>query len=68
MSDQGTTRAAACADIHGAAHEPVGGKHASRRTFLKAGGGLIADTAAQVFPAAAAAQGTAAADNGRRTS
>src|SRR5262245_12253306 len=65
-TDQGTAHAVACPDIHGAGHELVGGKQASRRTFLKAGGGLIADTAAQVFPTAAAAQGTAAADNGPR--
>jgi len=62
MSDQNTT-AAAYADIHTAGHEPVGGKQASRRTFLKASGGLIAGAAAQVAPAAAA-QGTVAADNG----
>ena len=44
--------------IDGAEHELVSGKQASRRTFLKAGGGLIAGAAAQVSPAAAAAQGT----------
>src|SRR5262245_39491055 len=53
MSDQGTTHGKACAEIHGVGHEPVGGEQASRRTFLKAGGGLIAGTAAQVFPGAA---------------
>src|SRR5262245_43647138 len=57
MNDQGTTHAAACADIHGAGYEPASGKQASRRTFLKASGGLIAGTAAQVFPAAAADDG-----------
>jgi len=35
-----------------------------RRSFLKASGGLIAGAAAQVSPAAAAAQGTVAADKG----
>ena len=63
MSDQNTTAAAAYADIHTAGHEPVGGKQASRRTFLKASGGLIAGAAAQVAPAAAP-QGAVAADDG----
>src|SRR6516164_5211645 len=63
MSDQSTTRAAAYADIHGAGHEPVGGKQASRRTFLKASGGLIAGAAAQVSPAVAP-QGAVSADHG----
>src|SRR5262245_66182953 len=60
MSDQNTTAAAAYAT---AGHEPVGGKQASRRTFLKASGGLIAGAAAQVAPAAAP-QGAVAADDG----
>ena len=64
MSDQSTTRAAAYVDIHGAGHEPVGGKQATRRTFLKASCGLIAGAATQVSPAVAAAQG--AVDNGPR--
>ena len=53
----------AYADIHGAGHEPVGGKQASRRTFLKASGGLIAGAAAQVSPAVAP-QGAVSADHG----
>src|SRR5262245_65896704 len=64
MSDQSTTRAAAYADIHGAGGEPLGGKQACRRTFLKASGGLIAGAAAQLSPAGAAAQGAVAADHG----
>ena len=63
MSDQSTTRAAAYADIHTTGHEPVGGKQASRRTFLKASGGLIAGAAAQVSPAVAP-QGAVSADHG----
>src|SRR5262245_3577528 len=66
MSDQSTTRAAAYGDIHRAGDEPVGGKQACRRTFLKASGGLIAGAAAQVSSAAAVAQGAVAADNGPR--
>src|SRR5262245_36895747 len=66
MSDQSTPGAAAYADIHGMGYEPVDGKQASRRTFLKASGGLIAGAAAQVSPAAVAAQGAIAADNGPR--
>jgi hypothetical protein len=66
MSDQSTSRTAAYADSHKAGHELVGGKQASRRTFLKASGALIAGVAAQVSPAAAAAQGAVAADNGPR--
>src|SRR5262249_19654504 len=62
MSDQSTTGVAAYADIHGAGHEPVGGKQASRRTFLKAG--LIARATVQVSPAVAAGHRTRAADNG----
>ena len=64
MSDQSTTRAAAYADIHTTGHEPVGGKQASRRTFLKASGGLIAGAATRVSSAAAAAQSAVAAENG----
>src|SRR5262249_39338671 len=66
MSDQSTTRAAAYADIHGAGGEPLGGKQACRRTFLKASGGLIAGAAAQLSPAGAAAQGAVAAEHGSR--
>src|SRR5262249_6014295 len=51
------------AGFHRAGHEPVGGKQASRRTFLRASGGWAA---AQVSSAAAAAQGAVAADNGPR--
>src|SRR5262245_17700860 len=66
MSEQRASRAAAYADSHRAGRELVGGKQASRRTFLKASGGLIAGAAAQVSPAAAVAQGAAAAANGPR--
>jgi len=62
MSDQNTSAAAAYPDIHTAGHEPVGGT--SRRTFLKASGGLIAGAAPQVPSVAAAAQGAVAAENG----
>ena len=65
MSDQNTSAAAAYPDIHTAGHEPVGGT--SRRTFVKASGGLISGAAAQVVPAAAA-QDAVAADHGRPTS
>src|SRR5262245_2022373 len=53
MSDQNTTAPTAYADISYGEARAVGGKQASRRTFLKASGGLIAGAAAQVAPAAA---------------
>ena len=66
MCDQNTTRAAAYAEIYGMGYEPMDGKRASRRTFLKASGGLIAGAAAKVSSVVAAAQGAVAADNGTR--
>src|SRR5262249_19203661 len=66
MCDQNTTRAAAYAEIYGMGYEPMDGKQASRRTFLKASGGLIAGAAAQVSSVVTAAQGAVAADNGTR--